>query len=95
MQITNASEITHTHKYTDKEMMEMRGHKSVQHLTVYQRVKNDKKIEMAKSLNMALKPTDDQINDVKKDMDLKVQAPKSIPILPKPTQFGSIPYEPN
>ena len=86
--VTNASLVISTGKYTDKEMMEMIGHKSVQGLTVSQRVKNNKKIEMAKSLNLALKHTDNQIDDmVKKENLPPMVTPKSTPTLAPSTSI--------
>ena len=48
-------------RYNDKEVMSMTGQKSIQSLTVYQRVQNDKKMEMGKVLGSSLTTTDENL----------------------------------
>ena len=48
-------------KYHDKEVMSITRHKSVQSLTVYQRVQDKKKMEMASVSTSSLKKTDDEL----------------------------------
>ena len=47
--------------YNDKEVMSITGHKSVQSLTVYQCVKDKKKMEMAKVLSSSMAKNDDDL----------------------------------
>ena len=48
-------------KFNDKEVMSMTGHKSVQSLTVYQRVNQQKKMEMGQVLTTAMQKKDEEL----------------------------------
>ena len=65
-------------RYNDKEVMSITGHKSVQSLTVYQRVQDKKKMEMAKVLSSSMTKNDDAlIREIENPQPLPVLAVQS------------------
>ena len=60
IRVTGTSILTRC-KFNDKEVMSMTGHKSVQSLTVYQRVQDKTKMQMGKVLSTSLQTKDDQL----------------------------------
>ena len=51
--VTGVTNLTRSH-YTPKQIMSMTGHKSLQSLSIYQKVKEDEKMMMDKSLMYSL-----------------------------------------
>ena len=58
IRVTGASPLTRC-KFSLKEIMSITGHKSVQSLTIYQRVHDEKKIEVAQIMNKSLTEKDE------------------------------------
>ena len=90
-------------RFNNKEVMSMSGHKSVQSLTVYQRVQDERKIEMGKVLSSAMSKSDDALLQ---EIEAQPKIPSLPPPVPKePTPLKAIqppveinavvPYEPN
>lgn len=54
IRVTGITNLLHTGKYTAKQVMSVTGHKSIQSLAIYQRVKDDEKMMMGMSLTYSL-----------------------------------------
>ena len=71
IRVTGASILSRC-KFNDKEVMSMTGHKSVQSLTIYQRVQSKTKMNMSKVLHKSLSTDDDTlINSVQAPIQQK------------------------
>ena len=52
--VTGATNLARSGKYTPEQIMSVTGHKSIQSLCIYQRVKEDEKLMMGMSLTYSL-----------------------------------------
>ena len=95
--VTAASILTRCN-FSSKEIMSVTGHKSVQNLTIYQRVRDEKKIEMGNILTKSLQTTD-------QNLPLAVTGPPLAKVITaneqrndknqEPNDTAIVPYEPN
>ena len=92
--------ILHMCNYSNKEIMEITGHKSVQSLTIYQCVRPQKMIDMGKTLSTALTNSNEnvmQVEHAKKSLPAPPQKATE-PAPPAPVENvddAIVPFEPN
>ena len=105
IRVTGASILSRC-KFNNKEVMSMTGHKSVQSLTIYQRVQEKTKIKMGQVLGASLSKDDDdllkQIENAPTPLQLQAPPPKNpSPVMaieaPPPSNVNQeiLPFEPN
>ena len=106
IRVTGASILTRCN-FNDKEVMSMTGHKSVQSLTIYQRVQDKTKVKTGKVLQKSLTSDDDTLLKSIEAPAPRQNQPKQIPnspakaLEPAPAhpqiqpEKAIVPYEPN
>ena len=87
IRVTGASILTRCN-YSAKEIMSVTSHKSVQSLTIYQRVQDPKKIEMGNVLRTSLTTPDQLLPIARKMQDSMSTTMKAIEDAPTPSTVG-------
>ena len=78
IRVSSTSAVTRTGKYSNCEVMDLSGHKSVQSLTIYQHIQLKRKMEMANNLNKALNKTNNKIEEEKNQQKEVKHQPRAV-----------------